>query len=75
MPSINLTPSEALVLVDFLIRYRDEEKLKIEDSSEQKLLWDLCAMLESEVPELLSENYKELLNMARSTVNSGDEIE
>jgi hypothetical protein len=71
---IELTSSEALVLVDFLIRYRDNETIdKIEDA-EQQMLWDMCAMLESQVPELLDSNYKELLEKARKVVISGDEI-
>lgn len=71
---IELTSSEALVLVDFLIRYQDNETIaKIEDA-EQQLLWDMCAMLESQVPELLDPNYKELLEKARKVVSSGDEI-
>ena len=72
---IELTSNEALVLVDFLIRYRDNETIdKIEDA-EQQLLWDMCAMLESQVPELLGPNYKELLEKAREIVSSGDEID
>ncbi len=72
---LELTSNEALVLVDFLIRFRDDEELKIEDPSEEQLLWDLCAMLESKVPELLDKNYKELLAKAREIIKSGNEIE
>lgn len=72
---IELTSSEALVLVDFLIRYQDNETInKIEDA-EQQLLWDMCAMLESKVPELLDPNYKELLEKARQIVTSGEEVD
>ena len=72
---LELTSDEALVLVDFLLRFRDEDELKIEDPSEEQLLWDLCAMLESKVPELLDKNYMELLAKAREVIKSGNEIE
>ncbi len=51
--SIELTNNEALVLIEFLLRFRDKEKLSIEDKAEEQILWDLSAMLETEVPELL----------------------
>jgi len=73
--SIELTNNEALVLVEFLLRFRDKEKLSIEDEAEEQILWDLVALLESEVPELLDENYGELLEKAREIVKSGEEIE
>ncbi len=70
-----LTSNEALVLIDFLLRFRDKERLVIEDPAEEQLLWDLCAMLESNVPELLEKNYKELLSKARENIISGNEIQ
>ncbi|MFI2742738.1 hypothetical protein ACG2LH_08365 [Zhouia sp. PK063] len=73
--TLELTSNEALVLIDFLIRFRDDEELKIEDPAEEQLLWDLCAMLESKVPELLHKDYKHLLEKARLVVKSGNEIE
>ena len=72
--AIELSPNEALVLIDFLIRFQEEEELKIVDPAEEQLLWDLCAMLEPKVPELLDKNYKQLLEKARKVVLSGDEI-
>ena len=72
---LKLTSNEALVLIDFLIRFRDDDELKIENPAEEQILWDLCAMLESKVPELLHKDYKQLLRKARLIVKSGDEIE
>ena len=72
---IELSKNEALVLIEFLLRFRDKDKLSIEDEAEEQILWDLCAMLETEVPELLDKNYKDLLEKAREIVKSGDEIE
>jgi hypothetical protein len=68
MAKIELTGNEALVLIDFLIRFRDDESLKIEHSAEEQMLWDLCAMLEPEVPELLDADYKILLQKARQEI-------
>jgi hypothetical protein len=37
-------------------------------SAEEQMLWDLCAMLEPEVPELLDADYKILLQKARQEI-------
>lgn len=68
MVSLELSKSEALVLVDLLIRYTKNEKFTIEHEADNQIMYDLCAMLESQVPELLESNYKEKLNVARSVV-------
>ena len=70
-----MTNNEALVLVEFLLRFRDRGKLSIEDEAEEQILWDLCAMIETGVPELLDKNYKDLVVKAREIVKSGDEKE
>lgn len=67
---LELTSNEALVLVDFLIRYLDNDTIEKIEDAEQQLLWDLCAMLESEVPELLDPDYTELLKKARIAVKT-----
>ena len=73
--SLELTNNEALVLISFLMRFRDNEKLSIDNPAEEQLLWDLCAMLESKVPELLDPNYLQLLSNAHKAIISGEEIE
>jgi hypothetical protein len=72
MATVELKPEEALVLIDFLIRFRDTELLTVEHPAEQHTLWDLCAILQSQVPELLDPQYAEKLNNARSLVASDD---
>ena len=72
MPIIELKDFEALVLVDFLLRFSDDEKLSIEHEAEKQVLYDLCASLESEVPELLDPQYKELLSSARDKIVKGE---
>lgn len=63
-----LESHEALVLIEFLLRYRDNGKLEIQHRAEEQILYDLCALLESDIPELLSGNYKKLLQAAREKV-------
>jgi len=72
MPNIKLEDFEALVLVDLLIRFTESEKIEFEHESEKQVLYDLCALLENEVPELLDPKYKELLQRARETIETGE---
>ena len=67
-----MEPEEALVFIDFLIRFRDEEQLSIAHGAEANCLWDLCAQLESQVPELLDPAYAQKLEQARAAVASAD---
>lgn len=66
--SLELTPSEALVLFEFLSRFSNEDVLKLEDQAEERVLWDLCASLESILVEPFADNYKDLLERARVEV-------
>ena len=68
MARIDLKPEEALVLIDFLLRFRDEEQLAIAHSADANVLWDLCARLESQVPELVDPAYAEKHEQARTVV-------
>ena len=72
MAKIELKPEEALVLIDFLIRFRDEERLFLAHPAEANVLCDLCALLESQVPELVDPGYKQKLDKARAAVASSD---
>ena len=69
---LKLSNREALVLIEFLLRFRDGENLSIAHPAEEQLLWDLAAMLESEIPELLDPKYKVLLDHARAEVESSE---
>lgn len=72
MARIDLKPEEALVLIDFLLRFRDQETLCIAHPAETNALWDLCAVLESQVPELLDPEYEGKLAAARNAVADPD---
>jgi hypothetical protein len=72
MATIELKSEEALVLIEFLLRFRDKEILAVEHPAEQNALWDLCALLESQAPELLDPQYSQKLDSARALVASDD---
>ena len=71
MATIDLKGPEALVLAEFLLRFRDQEALTIEHAAEEQILWDLCAVLESQVPELLDPAYRAKLADARRRIAGG----
>ena len=48
---IKLTKDEALVLFDFMSRFSNEDKLSIQDQSEERALWNLTCVLEKELTE------------------------
>lgn len=68
--ALELSNTEALVLFEFLARGADErpEAYRIEHQSEQRVLWDLQAMLESKLIEPLRPEYGALLERAREEV-------
>lgn len=72
MPSVELKAEEALVLVDLLVRYRESKSFSIQHHAEDRILWDLCTVLESQVPELKSGDYSSKLASARALVASDD---
>ena len=69
---IELNKDESIVLVDFLIRFRENEKIDFIHEAEKQILYDLCALLEQEVPELLNLDYKKSLEVARDNVANLD---
>jgi hypothetical protein len=69
--TVTLTRAEAIVLMAFLMRFRDADRLALEHEAEQQLLWDLCCVVEDQLPELLDPRWKELLEQSRAAVLSG----
>jgi hypothetical protein len=65
---IALTKAEALVLFEFLARYKDNSELDIIDSSEETVLWKILGILESKLAEPFAQNYLEVLEAARSSL-------
>ncbi len=63
---LHLTKEEAIVLFEMLSRFSENDKMEIEDQSEQRVLWNLCASLESTLVEPFDENYASILENARA---------
>ncbi len=66
--TLTLNNDEAIVLTEFLLRFQEKEILSIEDKSEEIALWNLGALLESKIPEILNPDYKSLLETARKNI-------
>jgi hypothetical protein len=65
---IELSNAEAIILFEFLSRFRNKEKLEIVDQAEKRVLWDILSVLESILTDPLKPNYLDLLEKARSEV-------
>jgi hypothetical protein len=66
--AVNLSRAEAIVLIDVLMRFRDKERLAIEHEAEEQLLYDLCAVVENQLPELFDPQWGTLVEQARASV-------
>ncbi len=66
--TVDLTRAEAIVLVDFLMRFRDNERLTVEHEAETQLLYDLCYMVEQRLPELFNPEWRSLVEDAQAMV-------
>lgn len=68
MAKIQLDPDESLVLVDFLLRFREKDRLSIKHLAEEHVLMRLCALLETQVPTFGDPAYANKLEESRRTV-------
>lgn len=68
--TLGLTSDEALVLFEWLARFNNGVG-EFEDQAEQRVLWDLEAMLEKALVAPLRADYAELLATAREKVRDG----
>lgn len=66
--SVILSKAQALVLFEFLSRFSEQERLEIHDPAERRVLWDIPAKLETELPEPLRQDYDLLLKEARESI-------
>lgn len=66
--SVTLSRAEALVLFEWLARFNKTCRSDFEDQAEQRVLWDLEAMLEATLVEPLDSRYADLLAAARARV-------
>lgn len=65
---LELTRDEALVLFEWLVRTDSQDALPIEDSAEQRVLWNLIGQLERLLHEPFVENYEVILKEAKRKV-------
>jgi hypothetical protein len=66
--SFSLSICEALVLYEWLAR---EEPSQHVSGAEQRLLWDIKARLESELPMLFDADYQDQVARARNDIEGG----
>ncbi len=67
--TIELTKDEALVLFDFLARFNDTYHENIfEDQAEQRVLWNIEAILERNLAEPFMPNYSDMVKQARNNI-------
>jgi hypothetical protein len=66
--TVDLTNKEALVLFEFLRRFDDENSYTFADQAEERVLWTLEGILEKQLVEIFSPDYKTLLLAAREEV-------
>ena len=65
---LELTSDAALVLYDWLARVNQWEEIDVADQAEERVLFDLEAMLEKALVAPLQSDYAELLSQARAHV-------
>ena len=68
---ISLTADEALVLLELLHRWEDEEPALPLEQGEQEALWSLSAALEKILVEPFRPGYSEMVEQARTRLSSG----
>lgn len=70
--TLTLSQNEALVLFELLSRFSDEEELRIDDQAEKRVLWNMCCLLEKQLVQPFSKDYRALLEQARDDVRDED---
>lgn len=71
--TVELTRDEAIVLFEWLARFNEVEDRQFEDQAEERVLWDLEAMLEKILWEPFSDRYGDILARARERVRDSEE--
>ncbi len=63
---IKLTKDEALVLFDFVSRFSNDDKLIIQDQAEERALLNLTCVLEKQLAEPFSPDWKKIIEAAKN---------
>jgi hypothetical protein len=69
---ISLSPDVALVLLALVARLNEGDLVEFEDQAEQRVLWDLEAVLETSVAATVASDYATRLRQARDRVRDVD---
>lgn len=67
---LELTQDEALVFFEWLARLDEQDAFPCEDPAEQQVLWRLHGQLEKALTEPFQQNYRDLVELARSRVRA-----
>ncbi|KJK11750.1 hypothetical protein UB45_10860 [Terrabacter sp. 28] len=71
--TISFSSDEALILFDLLHRWEDKDRVSApEHKAEQVALWNLSALLESQLSEPFDPLYSELVTKARERLSPAD---
>ena len=66
---LNLSNDEALILLDWLSRFNEcEHNSFFEDQAEERVLFDLEAILEKNMTEILDKDYRDKFLKAREQI-------
>jgi hypothetical protein len=71
--AIHLTADEALVLFAWLSEFNDSGDATFSDQAEQRVLWDIEAVLERNLAAPLDPEYDRLLAEAQSRVRDAED--
>jgi hypothetical protein len=71
--AIELSNREALVLFEFLRRSDDQSCFSFEHQAEERVLWTLEGMLETQLVEIFSPDYGRFLADAREAVKDKED--
>ena len=69
---LELSNDEALILFEWIKRFNEQDNQEFEDQAEERVLWNLEALLEKSLTTLFDRDYKELLNEARGRVRDDE---
>jgi len=70
---LDMSTNEALVLFEWLTRVNASDSDMFQDQAEQRVCWNLEAMLEPQLAALLARDYDQRLKAARAAVRDPKE--
>ena len=70
--TIELSGDEALILFDWIKRFNERDSSDFEDQAEERVLWNLEALLEKSLVAPFASEYKTLLMKARNRMRDSE---